>query len=288
MAGKPGARFNYNSGNSVLLMKILEQEVDEHSVGYADRRLFQPLGIESYYWLTDTNMTASGDTGLMMSPRDMAKIGMLFLYNGQWEDQQLVSSDWVQDSTASHIKINSSGTYYGYHWWMNRDGFYATGYGGQNIFVYPQWELVVVTTAGEASGISWDPITRGIFPATVSNQQIEENPEGYSSLTEMVQQVSSPPVPQDIEPLPKISALVEGQVFDAEANQMGIKSLSFDFKDDHLEVWVNYEGFQVSWAAGLNGVYQLRDVYEFGSYTIPLAARAHWENEYVLIIDAQL
>ncbi|MFQ5630123.1 MAG: hypothetical protein ACE5I1_15250, partial [bacterium] len=89
----------------------------------------------------------------------MAKFGSLFLHNGRVGDKQVVPEEWVSLSTHRHVST-TNGFDYGYQWWRFRggsdianllrtnDAFFAWGYGGQFVFVFPHLNLVVVTTAG--------------------------------------------------------------------------------------------------------------------------------------------
>jgi CubicO group peptidase (beta-lactamase class C family) len=287
MAAKPGTKYSYNSGNSVLLMNILEQETGEHSVGYAHRRLFAPLGIFDYYWITDKEMTASGDSGLMMSSRNMAKIGMLFLYGGEWDGEQLVSESWVQESTKLHFRLNQAAPAYGYHWWLMRDGYYATGHAGQNIYVLPELELVVVTTAGEPEGITWDLLTRGILPAVVSDNAIEENESGVSVLREREKKINSPPEPIPVGELPDMANTLHGHTYQVEHNLTGVRNFKLTFEDDLLFAWMDYGSEEVNWTAGLDGVYRYSYIYDFGNKSVPIAAKARWEGDKRLTIYTQ-
>jgi CubicO group peptidase (beta-lactamase class C family) len=93
-----------------------------------------------------------GYDGLMLTPLDIAKLGLLYLNKGQWENKQIVSQAWVETSTRKHISANLFDGY-GYQWWVPAANYYspeyylAVGYLGQFIFVVPQMNLVVVFTS---------------------------------------------------------------------------------------------------------------------------------------------
>ena len=83
---------------------------------FADQYLFNPLGIENVSWGRTSNREVSASAKrLYMTPRDMAKIGQLILNKGKWNGQQVVSEDWVEESTSRITKI--TGMDYGYLWW---------------------------------------------------------------------------------------------------------------------------------------------------------------------------
>jgi CubicO group peptidase (beta-lactamase class C family) len=149
MEYEPDEVFHYNTGASHLLSGIVEETTGISTLDFAAEHLFSPLGIDPYYWYTDRLGVYYGGYDLQLSPLDMAKFGFLFLNNGTWDGEQVVSSEWVNESTTT------VSTYYGergyaYQWWTLPDigVFYAAGMYGQYIFVSPEDDLVAVFTSG--------------------------------------------------------------------------------------------------------------------------------------------
>ncbi|MHA2353026.1 MAG: serine hydrolase, partial [Candidatus Thorarchaeota archaeon] len=159
MAYEPGSTFYYNSGNSHLLAAIINETTGMTPLAYADQHLFGHLGITNRQWLPDPQGINFGGSNLALKPRDMAKFGLLFLNNGIWDTQQVVSSDWVNRS--SHGPATPyGGTSYGYQWWINdyQNWYSARGYNGQLIYVIPEQDAVVVFSSdntGEWQYNSW-------------------------------------------------------------------------------------------------------------------------------------
>ncbi len=147
MAAQPGTLFNYCSGCTHLLSTILQAQ-SGNAATFARKNLFDPLGITGYTWDTDNHSIPIGGWGLKLTPREMAKLGYLFLHNGQWDGKQVVSSAWVQAATQKHTDTDGN-LGYGYQWWIyDKYGAYAAlGRYGQTIFVVPDLNLVIVTTA---------------------------------------------------------------------------------------------------------------------------------------------
>jgi len=158
---EPGSVFHYNSGDTNLLGEIVRRAAASTLVDFAEQHLFQPLGIATYTWirfsLAPAVTFASG--GASLRPRDMAKLGALYLNGGTWNGTRVVSEAWITASTTEAIPL--AGSYrtlygYGYNWWLGRfpylngtvEYFRAAGWGGQDVFVVPELELVVVFTAG--------------------------------------------------------------------------------------------------------------------------------------------
>ncbi|HEC45011.1 MAG TPA: class C beta-lactamase-related serine hydrolase [Bacteroides sp.] len=107
-----------------------------------------PLGISDYNWSINQDGAAKGYAGLSLSPRDLAKFGLLYLNEGTWDDKQIIPESWIGESTEKHIlRGDIPGFYYGYQWWVHESGLYAAvGYGGQLLMVDPEFDLVIVFT----------------------------------------------------------------------------------------------------------------------------------------------
>jgi CubicO group peptidase (beta-lactamase class C family) len=143
----PGSRFNYCSGCTHLLASIVQQATKTNVKDFAKKYLFQPLGIDNFIWDTNPQGEAIGGWGLKLAPRDMARLGYLYLHQGSWNGQQILSPSWIETSTRSHISTGDGS--YGYQWWIYPDlnAYAAQGRYGQMIFVQPKSDLVVVFTA---------------------------------------------------------------------------------------------------------------------------------------------
>ncbi|MGY5865152.1 MAG: serine hydrolase [Candidatus Thorarchaeota archaeon] len=154
----PGEHWSYNSGGIELLAGIIEHTTGYRVTDFAEEFLFDPIGIDHYTWWT---VPASGQYGcgggLNLLPRDMARFGFLYLNEGNWNGTQVISSDWVNESTPAYY--DTGGWYhYGYTWWSIPDyNFYeATGHYEQKIYVIPEHDIVVAFT-GDIQDIDWHP-----------------------------------------------------------------------------------------------------------------------------------
>ena len=173
MSADPGIEYSYNSGVSHLLSAVIQESTGVRSDSFALEHIFQPLGIEDYFWPIDAQGVAFGGYGAWMLPRDMARFGYLYLKDGQWEDEQIVPAEWVDISQQKHMERKYiADNYYGYHWWVSDNDYYsAVGYGGQWIIVVPERELVVVftNTFVEGDHLQWSTperlLTTYILPA---------------------------------------------------------------------------------------------------------------------------
>ncbi|MFW9968184.1 MAG: serine hydrolase domain-containing protein [Candidatus Thorarchaeota archaeon] len=173
MVADPGTTFYYNTGGSHLLSAIINRTTGMSTLDFASEHLFGPLGITAHPWVFDPQGIYFGGSALALRPRDMAKFGYLFLNQGEWDGEQIVSPDWIATSTDSHVTIYGGTFSYGYQWWINSpSGYYsARGYQGQLIFVVPEEDLVVVFTSDmDEVVISTDAILETyIIPAVQDN-----------------------------------------------------------------------------------------------------------------------
>ena len=147
---QPGQQFRYCSGCSHLLSAIIQRRTGINTRDFAKQALFDPLGINSVTWEQDRQGIPIGGWGLQLTPRDMAKLGYLYLHDGMWDGQRIVSAAWVNAAVERHTATDSKlGLGYGYQWWTYPacGAYAALGRDGQTIFVIPDLQLIVVTTA---------------------------------------------------------------------------------------------------------------------------------------------
>jgi len=162
---EPGTIFRYFGGNQIVLGGIIENatqmKIDEFSAKY----LFEPLGTDSIdWWVRFEGGVIEAAGGIKMTPRDMVKVGVMYLNEGVWNGKRVLSEQWVEKSAtafAGNKGINVPGTDkknvgYSYSWWTKTFSdsgkeihmFYAADWGGQHILVFPELNAVVVTTGG--------------------------------------------------------------------------------------------------------------------------------------------
>lgn len=152
LGAEPGTLFEYEDCNPHLLGGAIQRAVGTSMEAFAQARLFGPLGIDDYIWEMYGDGITYGAVGLYLKPRDLAKIGLLALRDGNWQGQQIVPAEWIAKSTSSVVDTPATpdlGFRYGYYWWtIDRLGaFTADGHGGQYAFVVPERDLVIAFTA---------------------------------------------------------------------------------------------------------------------------------------------
>ena len=149
-----GRFFSYCTGGVFLLSEILEKATGMRTDRYAQNRLFAPLAITNVQWVySPLNIPQTGG-GLRLSSRDLLKVGQLYLNGGRWQGHQIVSEQWVRDSTRPHARADEASEY-GYLWWLKSfksgeqsyPAFYMSGNGGNKVVVVPELDLVTVITS---------------------------------------------------------------------------------------------------------------------------------------------
>lgn len=176
---EPRSLFTYNSGNSNMLSAILTKVTGLPVSEYLKSRLFEPLGMEDYYWESLCDGTNGGGYGFNIRLEDYAKLGQLLLNKGNWQGKQLVSEEWVELLSAKQADTSKelwttpdrlSG--YGFQFWKCRipNAFRADGARGQFCIVLPDHEAVIVTMAAHEELYDiLEPIWEHLVPALTNN-----------------------------------------------------------------------------------------------------------------------
>ena len=157
---EPGKRWVYNGGATALLGRLIARGTGKSLHEYARETLFDPLGIGPTDWHADKAGELIAASGIRMTPRDLARIGQLVLRGGAWEGRSVVPAEWIARCTTPVVPINDK-VEYGYQWYGGTFAFetptipqsnqrfrYALGNGGQRLTVFPELDLIVVSTAG--------------------------------------------------------------------------------------------------------------------------------------------
>ena len=291
MREKPGKNFNYNSGGSHLLTAIVEKTAGKTALEYATERLFTPLGISEVVWWQDKQDVYYGGSRLMMKPEDLAKVGLLYLNKGQWENKQILPENWVEDATKRHVGTSKDPTGqhgYGYHWWQNSFGGYsARGFAGQYLFVLPKENMVIVFTSGLSNSLFDRPqglVESYILPAIKSSSEIEPDKSSFDLLSKTISDFQSSPPPNPAH-LPDMALKISGKTFTMD-NQ---EEFSFEFINGNECIlnWKGTDGSICNLVIGLDGVYRENVVERFylNQTNANVAARGNWSNTNTFILD---
>ncbi len=227
---KPGTVFNYNSGGAHLLSVVLTMASGMPTSEFAQKYLFEPLGITDFDWKVAADGVSTGGNLLFLKPIDMLKLGLLYLHGGNWEGRQVVPAAWVAESTKNQIKPpwdrpgESLG--YGFLWWNaesnNKPGYFsADGYGGQIIAVVP------------------------------------ENTEGMAELFDVCRESENPHgTPSEI--LPLTASKISNKTYYLQPNASNLKSLRLVFTDTkEAALTLEYKERIITIPVGLDNLYRM-------------------------------
>ncbi len=283
MRENPGTRFNYNSGGSHLISAIVQKTTGMNELAFAQEYLFKPLGISDVAWAADPNGIYRGEDGLELTPRDMAKIGYLYLKGGIWDGQPVVSADWVKASSKKHISA-MGGKDYGYQWWVQPFGVYnAAGHGSQYIFVLSDLDMVVVFTSGLKTALFDLPaslVETFIIP-TAKPQPLPENAIAAATLAARVKALGQPE-PKPVPPLPSIAQTISGKTYGMENNALGLRAFSPSFKDKEASFrMAGDKSFELP--VGLDNVFRTTRIESRGD----VALRGFWQNDKTFVLQQQ-
>ena len=289
---KPGETFFYDSGLPHLMSAIIQKTSGQTLEAYAKTDLFEPLGITDYGWQSDPQGITTGNSGLILRPRDMAKLGYLYLHNGQWNGKQIVPAEWVQSSTTGHMETKglmnaAEDDGYGYFWWIDSFGGYsAHGFGGQYIFVLPGLDVVVVFTGGIADPdfpVPHQLVKTYLLPAVQSAQPLAANPQMDDQLTTEIRNIQNTEKPAM--PLPEIAKQISGKTY----RLVGIPppgwpteiTFTFSGDDTYTTSTLTSNGEILTVIGGLKNVFYMNKLGPEGKTIMPF--RGYWSDERTFI-----
>jgi CubicO group peptidase (beta-lactamase class C family) len=292
MSSAPADAFNYNSGNPHLLSAIITKLSGMSASGYAREKLFGPLGIDTVVWRHDPQGFPLGGFGLALHPRDMAKIGYLYLRDGQWEGKSLLPPGWIE--RVSHATVDMHGTFepemrYSNQFWAlpKKQVYMAVGYHCQMIMVFPERDIVAVTTARDFCPFS--RMADLISGAVQSEAALPPNPAGAAQLANAIRDVSGEKS-AETGPTPEIASHVSGKIYKFLGNPLGVKSLSLTFDDPNphygLEMYdldPTKPSHKSAGQLGMDGLYRTSGPSVFGA----VAMKGRWSDDHMLVIDRQ-
>jgi CubicO group peptidase (beta-lactamase class C family) len=282
MTEEAGSKFVYCSGGMHLLSGVVSKATGMSAIDFARRSLFEPLGIYDAVWPADPYGVNHGWGDLHLHPRDMAKIGYLYLNHGMWDGKQIISPSWIVESTRVHARTGGNSDY-GYGWWVRpKDKLYeAVGRGGQRITVLPELNLVAVETGG---GFEPGDVGALLIPAIKSDRPLTVNPAGVARLEAALRTSTLPLVSRPVPPLPRMAARVSGKTYEMGPNPIGLQKISLTFSPNaEASVRLTFadgrnEGRQI----GLDGVARISPN---GRYGLPVAVKGLWQSESTFVLD---
>jgi CubicO group peptidase (beta-lactamase class C family) len=288
---QPGETFSYDSGLPHVLSTIIQKTSGRTLEEYAQVNLFNPLGITDLSWESDPQGITNGSTGLSLRPQDMAKLGYLYLHNGQWQGKQIVPAKWVQDSTTKHMETKglmdtAEDDGYGYYWWIDSFGGYsAHGWGGQYIFVLPELDMVAVFTGGLSDADFPAPhqlLKTYLLPAVQSAQPLAANSQMEDRLTTEIKEIQN--VEKPAIPLPEIARQISGKTFHLAGVPPGgpqAFTLTFSGDNTYSNSILMGNGETLTVTGSLKNMFFMNKLGPEGKIVMPF--RGSWRDEHTFI-----
>lgn len=282
MTDNPGEKYAYNSGAIHVLSAVIRQSTGKSALEFAREELLEPLGISDIVWPMDPQGVSNYGWGsIRMKPHDMAKLGYLYMNKGTWDDRQIFSPHWVENATKKHMIFKGGGGY-GYLWWIPEgEGYYASGRGGQVIYVLPEKNLIVVMTGGGLPLSNFGLLEKAVLPAALaSDAPLPPDPEGVALLEDVIKKAAlgKHVDARSVSPLPPIAREISGKTFALQPNQFGIMSLMLQFPGSD-EAWMKLNlaldtDRNPTYRIGLDGVPRIGAA-RFG---IPASGTGEWTS----------
>ena len=291
MAEEPGSSFYYDSGNPYLLSALITKMTGQSAFDYAKKELFEPLGIKSAKWGTvDAQGVTDGEAGLSLSPHDMARIGYLYLHNGQWEGRQIIPSSWVERAQSGPVAA-TFGFHYGNLWWSypEKGAYMARGRHSQLILVIPKFDIVLAMTGflNDAEFYSASALIDDISSAVKSDQPLPANPVAQALLAKAIHRAAEEK-PYAISDTPELAKAISGNVYSFVDNKLHVKSFTLNFYDSDSSWVVTTYGDQANnrftGLVGLDGLFRRSPPAPYGIN----AARGRWTSEHTFVLERRI
>ncbi len=297
MSSAPGDALNYNSGNTHLLSAIITKLTAMSALEYAKAKLFGPLGINDLSWRHDPQGLSNGGYGSYLQPRDMAKIGYLYLRNGAWEGKQLLPSAWIDKVSHATVDMRLGLLRYSNLFWALPDKhvYMAVGHHRQVIMVFPDLDVVAVTTGRDNYPLS--RLADSISSSVKSNTTLPADTASAKLLADKILDVSTEK-PTEVGATPKMAALISGKMYMFPPNEINVKSLSLILTDPQphydMEAYARdttKSGSRFAGPIGLDGLYRKGELthHGFGERLegVPRvnAVKGTWQDDHTFVID---
>ncbi|CCE07995.1 putative Beta-lactamase [Bradyrhizobium sp. STM 3843] len=296
MAHSPGEAFYYNSGNSHLLSAIVTKLTGRSAEQFAVERLFAPLGITDHAWFKDPQGVSSGGFGLALKPRDMAKIGYLYLRGGRWGEQQLLPPTWIDVVNHATVSMNAKfepGLRYANQFWAlpDRNVFMAVGYHCQVIMVLPDPDIVAVMTARDFC--PFRKLANDISAAVKSDGALPAAPQAAADLAAAVRDAATE-TQSAVGAVPEIAATISGKTYTFPPGPLGVNAITLELTgtDPHVAWDIPRPGpgnniLHLQNPIGLDGTYRkTAQSHPWQPYAYR-AMKGSWIDATTFVIDVQ-
>ena len=298
MAHAPGEVYNYSNGDPDLVSAIITKLTGRLAEDYANEKLFAPLGIVDWHWDRDPQGLTIGDGELFLLPRDMAKIGYLYLRHGEWEGKPLLPPGWADVLNHRIVSMHASWdpnlSYSNFFWvFPDKHAYMANGKDGQLITIFPDLDVVVATTARKQ--LRFKVLIDSISGAVKSESALPPNPSAVEALAKAIKDAAVEK-PTAVGSTPEMASAISGKSYKFPDNGFGLRSFTLDLTGPrpHIEYeLVSHNPFTPSVTydqpIGLDGFYRKGEPLLSGAPRTSLipAAKGTWLDGRTFQMDTQ-
>ncbi|MEO8395319.1 MAG: serine hydrolase [Chloroflexota bacterium] len=253
---EPGTHFFYNTAATFMLSAIIQKLTGMKLIDYLQPRLLEPLGIEGSWWEESPQGINMGGFGYNLKTEDIACFGQMYLQKGLWNGRQILPEAWVEQASSKHIQNQHETNAdwrqgYGFQFWRCQpQGVYrGDGAFGQYCIVMPEQDAVLAITSGVSNmqqplDLVWDLL----LPTLGSTAALPEDGTGQAALKAKIASLNLDP--QQGAASSPIAAKVSGRTYAADANELHIETICFDFADTRCAVTFKLAGHDFNFAGG--------------------------------------
>jgi CubicO group peptidase (beta-lactamase class C family) len=294
MSDAPGSKFYYNSGNPYVLSALINQKTGQSAFDFAKKELFEPLGITSARWgNVDAQGVTDGEAGLYLSPHDMARIGYLYLHDGQWDGKQVIPASWIDKVKEGKVAA-TFGFHYANLWWSlpEKGAYMARGRHSQLILVLPKLDIVATMTGilRDDEYYSATRLINDISGAVKSDSALPPDPIASVLLATAVRQAATEK-PSAVPGVPELAKEISGKTFQLDDNELHIKTFSLNFFDSDSS-WVittstdkpDRPTDRFTGMMGLDGIYRKSPPAPYGIN----AAKGRWLGAHTFLLERRI
>lgn len=252
-----GKEFRYDSYGTYMLAALVKKLTGENVVEYLMPRLFEPLGIEKPHYIQDEIGNNIGYTGMKMTLRDLAKVGMVFLNGGKWQEKQLIPKAWIDVATSKQTPSENCGTGvdwqqgYCYQLWRGRHNTSRLcGAFGQMCVIMPDYDAILVINSGYDNDKLWY-ILDSFYDTIMLNMKphaLDENPEKLDKLRDVISSLAINYRFSTMSPLAKI---ISGNTYDIDPKG-SYTAVKMEFEEDKVDVTLVSEEDEYGFTAGFS------------------------------------
>ncbi|HXZ15335.1 MAG TPA: serine hydrolase [Roseiarcus sp.] len=294
MSDPAGTRFYYSGGNPYVLSALITRKTGEDALDFARDELFKPLGISSVRWgEADAQGVTDGESGLFLTPRDMAKLGYLYLHEGSWDGERIIPPAWVERVRQGPVKA-THGYHYANFWWSlpARDAFMALGRHSQIILVMPKLDVVAVMTGvlGDNERFPTTDLIDGIADAIKTDVALPPDPAAEALLAASIEKAATER-PSPVGATPELAKTISGKTYRLADNDLHVKTLSLSLvgPDPSWELTTSTMRLDRPTARyagpiGLDGLFRKSPPRSYGID----AVKGGWSDDHTLVVDRRI